>query len=74
MKRIPLSLPDALARRLTLVAEDRDVSVAALIREMIEERASELRPKPRSLGIGESKYTDTARTLATDLLPPRTWR
>ena len=74
MERTTLSLPEELLNRLRLVAAERNTSMATLIREAIEEKLSELRPRPRSLGIGASKRSDTARQSAEQRPRPRSWR
>ena len=74
MERTTISLPDVLLKRLRLIAAERDTSMAALVREALEEKAKSYRPRPRSLGIGFSGDTDTARQ-GSDLRPePRSWR
>jgi hypothetical protein len=74
MERTTISLPPVLLRRLRLLAADKGVSMATLIREAIEWKTGEERPKPRSLGAGASGTRDTARR-AGDIRPePRSWR
>lgn len=68
MQRTTISLPAELIVRLKVLAAQRHTSMAALLREAAEEKAAETRPKPKSLGIGESKHTDTSR-LAGDVRP-----
>jgi hypothetical protein len=48
--------------------------MASLVREAVEERIGRYRPRPRSLGIGESGHSDTARRAGEERpeLPP--WR
>ena len=67
--------PEHLIDKLRRIAADRHVSLASVIREALEERAAREQPKPRSLGIGDSGYTDTSE-LASDwhLYKPRDWR
>ncbi len=48
--------------------------MAALIREFIELGAESTRPKPKSIGIGYSGYTDTARRAGEERPKPRSWR
>lgn len=74
MERTTLSLPEPLLRRLKLIAADRGVSMAAVIRDSLEETAARFRPRPRSLGIGDSGHTDTARRTAEERPAPRSWR
>jgi metal-responsive CopG/Arc/MetJ family transcriptional regulator len=74
MKRTTISLPDALLERLRLIAAERRTSMAALIREAVEEKVQGHRPRPRSLGIGASGHTDTARLAGEERPEPRSWR
>jgi predicted transcriptional regulator len=74
MNRTTLTLDEAVRRRLRRLAADRGVSMATLIREAIDEKVDRLAPKPRSLGIGASDTTDTARRSADERPEPRAWR
>lgn len=74
MGRTTISLPKELLRRLRLMAVERGTSMAALIREALEEQAARHRPRPRSLGIGASGRSDTARRTAEERPEPRAWR
>jgi hypothetical protein len=56
------------------VAAERRISMASIIREALEEKADQLRPRPRSLGIGNSGHTDTARRAGDERPEPRAWR
>jgi plasmid stability protein len=60
MQRPTIVAPEELLQRLRLVAAERGKSLDALIREALEEKARGYLPRPRSLGIGASGYTDTA--------------
>lgn len=74
MERTTISIPDELLQRLRMIAAERRTSMAALVREALEEKAKSYRPRPRSWGIGASGQTDTA-SKAGDLQPePRSWR
>lgn len=74
MDRITLTLDQATRRRLRKLAADRGISMAALIREAVDEFVERHAPKPRSLGIGASGSPDTGR-LAGEVRPePRAWR
>ncbi len=74
MERTTISMPEELLQKLRLMAAERRTSMAALVREALEEKARSYRPRPRSWGIGASGYTDTARK-AGDIRPePRSWR
>ena len=48
--------------------------MASLVREAVEEKLEGYRPRPRSLGIGESGRTDTARRTGEERPEPRSWR
>ena len=74
MGRITLTLDDATRRRLRRIAAERGVSMAALIREAIDETIERHAPRPRSLGIGASGVDDTGRRSADERAIPRSWR
>lgn len=72
--RTTISLPEELLKRLRIMAAERRTSMAALIREALEEKSAVHRPKPKSLGIGDSGYSDTSRRAANERQAPRSWR
>ena len=74
MERTTISIPGELLQRLRVMAAERRTSIAALVREALEEKAMSNRPRPRSLGIGASGHTDTARRTAEERAEPRPWR
>lgn len=74
MNRTTFTIPDDTRRRLRRIAADRGVSMATIIREAIDEKVDRLAPKPRSLGIGASGTSDTARRSAEERPEPRAWR
>ena len=74
MNRTTFTIDDETRRRLRRVAADRGVSMATIIREAIDEKVERLAPKPRSLGIGASGTTDTARRSGDERPEPRSWR
>lgn len=74
MRRTTIVAPQELLDRLRRVAEDRGVSFATVIREALEEKAEEAFPKPRSIGIGASGYSDSARRAADERPEPSSWR
>jgi hypothetical protein len=53
MTRTTISLPVQLLWRLKVIAAERGVSMAELVRKTLEERVAENRPRPR-LGVFES--------------------
>jgi len=73
MERTTISLPEELLKRLRLIAAERGTSMAALIREALEDKVGGHRPKPKSLGIGDSGYTDTSLRTTTERPEPRSW-
>jgi hypothetical protein len=74
MQRTTLMLPEGLHDRLRQIAAERGVSMAVVIREALQETAARARPIPRSLGLGASGSSDTARRTAIERPEPREWR
>ncbi|MSQ35653.1 MAG: ribbon-helix-helix protein, CopG family [Dehalococcoidia bacterium] len=77
MKRTTISLPEELLRRLRMLAAERGTSMAALIREAVEDKAgpaaAQPRPKP-TLAIFASAKGDLSRRSADERAVPRAWR
>ena len=67
-------LPDEVRDRLRRIAAERDVSMATVIREAIDEKVARVRAWPRSLGVGASGATDTVRRAGEERPEPREWR
>jgi hypothetical protein len=74
MRRTTIVAPDDLLERLRHEAAERGVSLATVIREALEDKARAFRPKPRSLGLGDSGRTDVARRTAEEQAIPEPWR
>ena len=74
MERTTISLPGELLDRLRRIAAEQRTSIAALIREALEEKVTTYRPKPRSLGVGASGRSDVARSSGEERAGTRTWR
>lgn len=74
VERTTLSIPGPLLERARLVTAERRISMAELVREALEEKLATHRPAPRSLGVGASGHSDTARRAADDRPEPRPWR
>lgn len=74
MQRTTIMAPEQVLERIRKIAAERRSSMASVIREALEEKARTYRPKPRSLGIGASGFTDTARRSADERPEPRSWR
>lgn len=54
MKRTTIMADPEVVERLKRLAADRGVPFSEVVREALVEKAAEFRPKPRSLGIGQS--------------------
>ncbi len=74
MRRTTIVAPEELLERLRRVGAERGISLAAVIREALEEKANTYRPRPRSLGIGDSGRSDIARRTAEEPAIPEPWR
>jgi hypothetical protein len=74
MQRLTISLPHELLANLRLMAAERGVSMAAIVREALEEKTRARRPKPTFIGIADSGYTDTSELLSKGSPPPVSWR
>lgn len=74
MERTTISLPEDLLERARRVALERQTSMAALVREALEEKVASHRPRPRSLGMGASGHSDTARRTTNERAATRPWR
>jgi len=74
MQRTTIVAPDDLLDRLRAIAAERHVSMATVIREALEEKARTHRPRPRSLGIGDSGQTDISRRIGEEGMGPAPWR
>ena len=71
MQRTTLMIPNELREALRQIAADSGVSMATVVREVLEERVARARPTPRSLGVGASGSTDTALRTAVERPEPR---
>jgi predicted transcriptional regulator len=60
MTRTTLSLPDELLDRLRILAAQRRMSMATIIRQALEKEIEAQHPQPRSLGIAESGVRHTS--------------
>ena len=67
-------ISEEVLQRLRRIAAEQGVSMAAVMREALEEKAHSYRPRPRSLGIGASGFTDTARKAGEERPVSRSWR
>ena len=74
MQRTTISVSEELLGRLRLIAAERRTSMAALVREALEEKVAGYHPRPRSLGIGASGRRGTARRTIEERPEPRPWR
>ena len=55
--------------RLKALAKERGVSLAAVVREALQEKAAGYHPSPTIIGMFRSGHTDTASTLAVERVP-----
>ena len=62
MERVTISIPEELLQRLRLMASERLTSIASLVGDALKGKAESYRPRPRSIGIGASRQTDTLET------------
>ncbi|MBI3751403.1 MAG: ribbon-helix-helix protein, CopG family [Chloroflexi bacterium] len=74
MDRTTLTIPADVRARLRRLAAERGVSMATLVREAIDEKLADSRPRPRSIGSGASDKPDIARRSADERPEPRSWR
>ena len=74
MQRTTIVTPAHLLKRLRQMAAERGTSMAALIREALEEKVDSHRPRPRSIGMGASGHRDTAQRAGEERPQPRSWR
>lgn len=74
MTRTTITISDELLKRLRKIATERDVSMATVIREALEEKVNTERPKLHFLGIGDSGHTDIAKRSAEERPGIRDWR
>ena len=74
MVRTTVMADERTLERLRALARDRRVSFAEIVREALDQKAAEYRPRPSCLGIGDSGRTDISSTVATERIPPRSWR
>lgn len=74
MKRTTIMAEPEVLDRLRALARDRGSSLAEVVREALEEKARQYRPKPTFLGIASSAPNRVASTEATEPVPPVSWR
>ena len=74
MRRTTIVASEELLERLRRVAAERKTSMATVIREALEEKVKSHRPRPRSLGLGDSGFSDTSRRAGEERPVPRPWR
>lgn len=74
MQRTTIMADEDTVERLRILARERRVSLATVVREALDEKARSYRPKPASVGTGQSAPSRTAATRASQRQPPRSWR
>ena len=71
MQRTTIVASAETLQQLRRVAVERHVSLATIIREALDEKALNNRPRPRSAGIGDSGHTDTSERMSHERPVPR---
>ena len=74
MDRTTIALDVDTRCRLRGIAAERGISMAALIREAIDETIERSAPRPHSLGVAASGTLDTVRRAGDERPEPRSWR
>lgn len=75
MKRTTIVAPEELLERLRALAREEDTSLADIIRQGLEWRASHTGKKLRLIGAGQSQEPhDTARRAGDIDYTPQSWR
>jgi predicted transcriptional regulator len=74
MDRTTISLPPELHRKLRLIAAERGISMAGLIREALEEKTTSRKRNFISAGAGASGHGSLAEESGELKLDPPPWR
>jgi hypothetical protein len=74
MRRTTIVASEELLDRLRCIAAERKTSMATIIREALEEKTRNHRPKPMSIGIGSSGRSDISRRIGEEPMIPESWR
>ena len=76
MKRTTIMAPEELLERLQSIAQQENLSLAEVIRQGLEWRASRRKRVPQFIGAGRSTEEphDTARQAGDIAYAPRSWR
>jgi hypothetical protein len=74
VKRTTIVAPEGTLSRLRALAGERGVSFSQIVREALDEKAREFRPRPTFFGIASSGRSDIASTEAVEPVPPEPWR
>jgi predicted transcriptional regulator len=74
VRRTTIMADEETVARLKGLAADRGVPFSEVVREALEQKAAEYRPKPRSIGIAESRGRGVGARNISGRVPPRSWR
>lgn len=74
MRRTTIMTDEDVLERLQALARERRVSFAQVVREALDEKAKEFRPKPRGIGMFSSGRPDGSRQADEGAIPPVSWR
>lgn len=71
MERTTVMADSQTLDKLRALARDRGVSFAEVVRQALDEKAREYRPRPTCLGIGSSGQGDVSDRAGVGRVPPR---
>ncbi len=74
MRRTSIMADEDVLQRLRDLAHDRGVSLAEVIREALEQKAGEFRPRPKCLGMFSSGDPHGSSIADEGQIPPVSWR
>ena len=74
MQRTTIMADESTVDTLRKLARERGVSFAQVVREALDDKAQAYRPKPVSLGAGQSAPSRTAAQKGSNRQQPRSWR
>ena len=74
MRRTTIMADEQTLETLEALAQDRRVSLALVVREALEEKARQYRPRPTCLGVGDSGKSDVSAEAGVGRTPGPSWR
>lgn len=67
-------IPENLLVRLRRMAEEENETTVSVIQKVMKEKMRDYHPRPRSIGVAASGYSDTAQRTSEERPEPRAWR